>query len=390
MSTAAPTRSEQVNWALQALDIPSGTTTRAVRSAIMAQLEECELVPPPIVAEAVQVLAPYAAGSAAGQHDTPPPLPVAAAGFSRHVERRLREQVEAFAEQFFSLTVPIRHATWLRLVDQAQAYPTIMLRLQGLRRGLGLVCPPLPDHEHRLLAEACMQLFVMRPATRAVARNALLRRREEKGWVKSARQFARRYPPMAALAPELFEELNQWRRPPRQAPPVVVQTASSPQVRKLTGWFIAMIVTGVLGLIFMGARGEPRRSTSPTWAPPVGTSDPELQKHLDDINARFREQSSMPKPKFEMPDLKPPEIPSPTIPSPSTIPPPLPFRPPSFDASLDPRVREPGTVTPSFPSSVRPPDGHQPFSPPWGRADEPPTQLPKPNTNPSQGRPAQP
>lgn len=387
MSTAAPTRSEQVNWALQTLDIPLGTTTRAVRSAIIAQLEDCEFVPPPIVAEAIQMLAPYATGSsAAANRDTPPPVPVAAMGFSRHVERRLHEQVDEFAEQFFSLAVPVRHATWTRLVDQAQAYPTVLLRLQTLRRGLGLICPPIPDNEHRLLAEACMRLFVMRPAMRAVSRSALLRRREDKSWVKSARQFARQYPPLAALAPEVFEGLKKWQRTPKtfSPPPVVVVHATrSPQVRKLMGWLIAMLLTGLIGLWFVGPTGRPRNNSSPSWAPPTQSSNPELQKQIEEIRARFRDLP--PKRSFEMPDVKQPDIPSPTDPAPSEAPPPLPIRSPSLDSSLDPRVRDPGTVTPSFPSSVRPPGGKPPNSPPFGRANQPPTQLPRPNMHPSQG-----
>lgn len=349
MSTAAPSHTEPITWALDALGLPPDATTKAVRSAIVEQLEEADLSPPPIVIEVIEILAPYAAGDSSNpQHRSViPQVRVPPAAFYRHCERQLREEVEAFAKQFFELPVSERQATWARLAEQAQPFPAVMLRLQALRPALDLIPPKIAFEEHQALADVCMQLFVMRPAMRAAARNALMAQRTDKYWVRSALRFYKWYPQWAALAPDLFEALKKRRLPPepllpktvmpmvlpkavpsKKVPPVVVQTNASPQFRGLMGWFIAMMITGMIALLFIGSNERhANRRSNPPRLPTYRVPELEMQDESDSyrkfpeqLRQKLREYGAE-KRRDEEPVPAPPPDDSPMVPETIDLPP---------------------------------------------------------------------
>lgn len=292
MSAAAPIRKEQVAWALRTLDIPSEATTATVRSAMIAQLEEAEFVPPPVVAEALQVLAPLSGSSCEKFPAAATYPPVAQTTcFDLHVERRTREMVDAFAEQFFALPVPGRQAAWARLAEQAGRFPAVMLRLHALWPGLTFDRTAVEDPEHQKLADACMQMFVMRPACRAAARDALLARRKEKDWVKSVRRFAKRYPDYAALAPEFFARLEESRRTLRQ-PATVVQRRATRQEQRM-GWVFAVIAVCALLGLFVGRSSRDNRSSpswqNRSWSVPPANPNANIDRAMERIRKQARE-----------------------------------------------------------------------------------------------------
>ena len=378
MSAAAPIRKEQVAWALEMLEIPAGATTRAVRAAMIAQLEDSEFVPPPVVAEALQVLAPYSAGTAGKGSAQAKPLPPAnAVSFHLQRERQLRETVDAFAEQFFSLPVPERQATWSQLIEQAQGFPPIMLRLESLRPGLTVAREAIESTEHRILAEACLQMFVMRPARRAAARNTLLGHRTDKNWVRSVRLFSKTYPQFAALEPELFSRVQSWRQPSHQ--PTRVTWNERPSI--VRGVILVFGLIATLALVVLAGMF---RSNSSLNRPPVPPDQPinvqfppggdgqHTQRLIRDL-----EQQGIKVRRLPQPSIPEPLIPEPSIPQTAPVPPSQ--WPPSqrslFPSSTGPgatpfRATEPARPTPERPPSwpERPVQQHPPGSVRFGPA----------------------
>src|SRR5205807_742796 len=129
----------------------------------------------------------------------------------RDLEGRCREEVEAFALDFFALAPAARRRRWEELRAACAPFASTSTRLAALGRGLDLD-PSEPDGPAGQLARAAAELFVLRPGPRAARRRQLLEQWSEESdfWEQAAAELKRHAPKLAALEPVLLGSLNQW------------------------------------------------------------------------------------------------------------------------------------------------------------------------------------
>jgi hypothetical protein len=261
-------------WAAEQLSVPETANVAEARTALLRCLPECDFVPPPPWLRAVAILAGRqlpGAGGRAGE-----------AAVWHEEAQRLRDEVEAFAEQFWTFSIAERRRQWEQLRSTCAGVPALNARLERLERGLD-VRPAQPDGDGPLVVELVSglpQLVVLRPAERANRRRALLRAAENDmaGWQSAAFRVQSWYPSIAELEPTLLAELalggsrRQERarmvqdlfRPRRR---VVENTAPAPEGPKLGyGWVVVVML--VLGVLRAGVGGLSRSTAPPKPDPP--------------------------------------------------------------------------------------------------------------------------
>jgi hypothetical protein len=195
-------RSSLGRWALEQFHLPADASPAAARSALMQRLREEEFVPPLTWQQAHRTLT-QPDGAA------PPEYYVYAE------EERLRTEIELLASNFFTLDVEKRQQQWQGLMEQSKKFPQPAARLRALESGLKLIPGPVTGGRFcQLLADQLHELFVLRPAERAVRRQELFAK--VRPWLddiqKAARQLKRAHPEVAALDPVWIEQLAYWQR----------------------------------------------------------------------------------------------------------------------------------------------------------------------------------
>jgi hypothetical protein len=254
-------------WAAEQLGVEPDAAPAEARAAFLRLLDETELMPPAGCRRAWRVLN----GSAAA-----PPEAV------RDAEERCRADVDAFADCFWALPPADRRREWEALSARCAAVPAARTRLRQLEAGLS-VRPTDAGPEVPLLAElaaAVRELFVLGPVERAGQRQELLRRIPEqpRPWHDAARALRRGQPEVAALLPELLDEVEKWqeRQEDRGRKLIALSRAvvAAPPPRARTGnearfvWVAVVVVGMVVHLALMHA---------PTAAPPPTHSLPDVK-----------------------------------------------------------------------------------------------------------------
>jgi hypothetical protein len=234
----------RLRWAAAELGVRPDAPPEEVRAAFLRRLADEEFVPPPSWRWAVEALTRRGPDG--------PSEARADAEASRAEEERLREEVEAFTEQFWALAPAERGSSWQHLAARCGFSPPLRARLEQLRPGLDAGPAPRDGTEPPEVVELAahiQDLFVLRPGPRARARREVLagiRGRIAEGnsnptnfaawanrldlirvrideWQAAARRLRKRYRALAALETQLLEEVATltWGqdRAPRLRPP---------------------------------------------------------------------------------------------------------------------------------------------------------------------------
>jgi hypothetical protein len=252
-------------WATEQLDLPEGAGPEEARAAFLRQLPDADFVPPTNWCQAVGLLTGTripGAADAAGEADA-------------EEEERLRSEVEEYAEQFWSLALGERRQRWQSLYGRCGFAPRLRARLEGLRPGL--VVGSLPegeDAEVLALAQEVRSFFVLRPADRAAARQALVQRMRI-GWKEgqaTAKLLQQNLPSIAALEPSLMKTLTSWSEErhnlnislPEVLPPLLTQLLEQEKARQRR--WIAISVVILVSLLSWAGFNDSKTPKNPSPA----------------------------------------------------------------------------------------------------------------------------
>jgi hypothetical protein len=241
------------------------------------------------------------------------------------VEQLLRDEVEAFATKYWTLTPADRLTAWADLSRRGAD----AARLRELEPGLDVTASPLADPAAEELATLVRALFVLPPRVRAIRRNTWLLEHAPTAekWRAAYATFRSNAPALAALEPQLRATLapefqsalaafveGGTARPTSAAPvgsagmnaprPVLAAEPVTPRPTG-EGWkggsvigggtlFVLFIIIKVLSLL---ARSD---------APPSRTPAPQLPNYSAQT---YTPQSQMPN--YPAPDYTPPTITAP-------------------------------------------------------------------------------
>jgi hypothetical protein len=175
----------------------------------------------------------------------------------REEEEALRGEVEDFADRYWLIPPAGRRDRCSSLLMRAGDLPSrrSQIRLRELEAGLDIVGPELPastDPDIAELARRVCALYVLRPGPRAREWQSLLN--ETRGriwhWKQTAAKFRALYPAIAALQPQVVEELASWEPPPQFAPPHRPKPppAAAPARRQygLLIWLICIVLSAIM------------------------------------------------------------------------------------------------------------------------------------------------
>lgn len=183
------------------------------QASLLGRLRDDNFFPDTVTHDAIRVLCdlPVGASSWLGEEST------------RREEARLRDEVERFAADFFTMAPAERRTRWRSLTDSCKAHAGPADRLRHLGTGLDLDRERIRDVAplvERLVDGAC-SLFVLAPGPRAIARRDLVSELRGDQAVKASelaralRRVRRRHRSVAALAPEFLARLGPLTRPKR-------------------------------------------------------------------------------------------------------------------------------------------------------------------------------
>jgi hypothetical protein len=294
----------RLRWAGEQLGVDAEASAAEARAALLRRLPEVDFVPPPEWREALRILSGEA------------PRPGAVDEAARAEEERLRDEVEEFADCFWSLAPSRRRERWGELLGRCAEIPALRTRLRLLEPGLDLASFPAGGDDP-LVAELAGQvqtLFVLRPAERALAWRALLRRIEGQmgAWEAAARKLKKRHRALAGLEPDRLSELASWssrqkhlvwmRRRLRGWPGVRAEKKKNLKLSWLVlVWFGLSAIAGV----FRGISGESSPQTeTQRWTPPPVVyprqpinqpGDRELKKILEDLQKHQKGPGELPR-----------------------------------------------------------------------------------------------
>jgi len=190
-------------WAAAQLELKPDATPQQVRAALLRQLPEDDSMLPYRCQQAALFLLRPADGAerilCQGQA-------------SYDEEDRLRLEIDAFAAEFFKLAIPERRRRWQALRGHCAFSAPLIARLEGLEKGLDVALEKVSGADLRELAERVCDLFVLRPAARAVQRQEVLHEMgtEHARWQGAARELQIQAPAVAGLAKTLLEEIATW------------------------------------------------------------------------------------------------------------------------------------------------------------------------------------
>jgi hypothetical protein len=282
-------------WAAAQLELKPDVTPEQVRTALLRRLPEDDFVLPYRCQQAALFLLRPADGTERILHQ----------GQALYDEEdRLRIEVDAFAADFFKLAGPERRRRWQELRGRCAFCPPLAARLDGLEKGLDVALDKVAATEMRDLAERVGDLFVLRPAARAVRRQELLSEMGSSAgrWQAAARQLQKQAPTVAALAPGLVDELATWeqrrQQQQRRAAGQRVQQ-QLPVGGKLSGrklgadngtelWRLVAAVAMII-VAFCALQRGPGGSSSPSLPVPTKSVVPAELKGADGDEERWRD-----------------------------------------------------------------------------------------------------
>ncbi len=358
-SRAFANRLEQrLDWARDQVGVPPSASLDEVRQSFFAALEDENLTPDEILDRAFRTLRWEAEGIIDAED---PPEFLAAE------ECDLREEVDKFAAEMFSLPTFQRRERWSDLHQRAAYAPRLQARLEILAPGLDVDLGPLAggDGEMHLLtlARYAMELFPLRPTARAVRRHTLLQtihKDELKPWRKAAQALKKKYPHLAALAPELIDPLASPASTPRRSAPTAPTPRKEGSARG--AWAGLALAAAIFGFFIVRAGlqsspSPPNLPSSPFSSPfrytppddgPIRPVTPPSSSHVDEILRKLREDMRRHEEERDRWMREVPKAQPPTWPPNRTGPPDSP------DALQPPAPSPPRLETPPFPAPPPP------------------------------------
>jgi hypothetical protein len=282
-------------WAAEQLGVGPDASPREARAAFLRLLLRTNFVPPVRCCRAWRLLSDPAGAA--------PPDPDALLD----EEGRLRQEVEGFAGQFWGLTPEERRQRWQGLSARCAGLPALRAGLGQLEAGLavGPVDPTRDGEPVAELAGAVRELFVLRPADRASARQELLLRlrRDLPTWQAAARRLRKRHPEIDALAPGLLTAVESWHLRERHLADMRLRLerahGGQPGMRTLLRPRVVLLALPVLiyvGILLLGLVSNPPPGPSPLPPPALTARDregpppdmpPEMERLTRDILKRL-------------------------------------------------------------------------------------------------------
>jgi hypothetical protein len=249
-ATFANRLDQRLDWAREQVGVAPGASLEAVRRRFLAALAKENFVPDEGLDRAFRTLRWEAEGVI--DADDPPE-------FVKTEEQRLQEEVEKFAGEMFGLPVAERRRRWAEVYRRAEHSLRMRARLEALAPGLDADLNTVDDSARAMhvktLARYAMELFPQRPTPRAVRRHALLQvlhKDDIKPWRQAAQRLKKKYPHLAALAPELIDQVAVAGTPPRAVQRAVQVTRQASSTRG-TGWGLGLALCIFLSFIVRAA-----------------------------------------------------------------------------------------------------------------------------------------
>lgn len=204
-TSAPPTLECLVSWANQELGLSEPTDRRQLRSVVLDRLQSDSWLSAPSIQRAFEVLAHGPEGRKHALVGPDDGLYFLAA------EKRRRDSVETFAQQFFDLPPDERRNRWNALFRECADFPRLAHRLNALKPGLNAYLPESPDDASlRDLSRHLGELFTATPVARA--RKRLTPSTELAGtmaqWSAAARRLKQSHPQVAALDAKCLTDLS--------------------------------------------------------------------------------------------------------------------------------------------------------------------------------------
>lgn len=273
-------------WAAEQLGVEENATPGEARAAFLARLREANFLPPPAWRSALGLL----------QHGLPGRWSADDEAARRTWEEALRDEVETYASQFFSLPVDFRQQRWRELLASCElCSPRLSARLIALEGGLRVDATAIPREGSPVgdLARDVMRLFVMRPEERASARLALIVELESNAEQanEAACGLEARYTPLVSLDPALVNHLKEsqqrvgrrdalHRRLRSKRRPVVTSSRENNGRSRGLGFAIAI---GLFALLrFLTLIGDSARSLHRAPPAPVPSTRDVIPNRTDD------------------------------------------------------------------------------------------------------------
>jgi hypothetical protein len=188
---------ERRAWAISVFELPADASQQSIRAAVVAHLDQAELVPSANWRQAIRLLCDA----------EPSSLPkIDYDAFSAERENVLAEEISQFAADFFKLPNVRRRGKWAELSLRAEPYARLRARLAGFQRGLNIVANSSNDSRESLLASRLCQLFVLKPSARETQRRAWLLEMEG-DWRRDVRLFRGAHADLASLDQDFLDAL---------------------------------------------------------------------------------------------------------------------------------------------------------------------------------------
>jgi hypothetical protein len=269
----------RLRWAVEYLELGPQASAEEVRALWLRRLPADDFVPS---SEAHWALAALLSRKTEGGWEARADEAAAAAE-----AERLRDEVEAFAQQFWEFPPEERRRRWEGLATRCAFEPALRARLNLLKPGLAVdsARPPGGDAWMVLLARDIREQFVLRPGPRAAARRILLSRiQNDRPWRVAALRLRQSYPILAALGNDLLDrlltetpqpvprEFADHRRQQARQPATANTGESQPPWRIM--WFLVVIAVTILRF----AMKDNSSSAPPTYrfSPPTYSVPPSL------------------------------------------------------------------------------------------------------------------
>jgi hypothetical protein len=280
-------------WALAQFDLQPNLATDAARRELLKQLGPIDFVPSSDWDSALRV-----AGIAPCDGDW---NGAAFAPALRAVEESVRENVDAFAAQFFSLPPEARRVRYQELLGQCMGMPAAAARLEALQPALEMPCELPVGHAPRVveLLDQTRRLFVLPRQERASRRLAFLRqcRANLSEWNGPASVVQRKFARYAALEPALFRELSipgdrekLRQKIARQRKRSLRKTRATQTVARTsqkTPWWIWVVVVMALNGLRVGLTTSNKSANSPV-APKIVLPQIDIDKLNRDMNEQLQ------------------------------------------------------------------------------------------------------
>lgn len=272
-------REEKRGWAAKQLQLPGPgeATAEAASLAMLRLLPEEDWVPPERAHSALHYL-----------HDDPDGTDETTPAEWREREAALRTELDAFAAEFFDLTIPERAKRLVELDRRAAPFPRQHAWLQQLSRGVKLDIKSVsePDEKVANLVRLQGELFVMRPAERAARWQTELKAMSAdfSSWERAATAVRKRHPSLVSMLPGPIQQLTDWKAADKriarasQIRQIKATQATKPGRANMPGnrvavWGIVVVVGWIISAISSSTSSRHSPNYTPYYNPPSHSTD---------------------------------------------------------------------------------------------------------------------